>query len=147
MDENQCRIHLWHYRQSIQRQFPVGLCNTQNNILYLHLLRQPAGNSIELKGMLSPIEKAEMLSSGEEVSFSCENICKLTLPDSLDYGRVPVLKLTCKEPVHINDANYMNESIISIPIASGTVVPGPEGRLGFPKAWLRRISAKERERC
>lgn len=111
--------------------FPWGFVTRKNNILYLHLLRQPAGNSIELKGMLSPIEKAEMLSSGEEVSFSCENICKLTLPDSLDYERVPVLKLTCKEPVHINDANYMNESIISIPIASGTVVLGPEGRLGF----------------
>ena len=37
--------------------FPWGFVTRKNNILYLHLLRQPAGNSIELKGMLSPIEK------------------------------------------------------------------------------------------
>ena len=111
--------------------FPWGFVTRKDNALYLHLLRRPAGGCIVLKGMLSPVETATVLSTGTDVFVSCEDICRISVPDGLDYERVPVLKLTCKEPVHFSDANYMNEGIISIPIASGTVVPGPEGRLGF----------------
>ena len=111
--------------------FPWGFVTRKDNALYLHLLRRPAGGCIVLKGMLSPVEKATVLSTGKDVFVSCEDICRISVPDGLDYERVPVLKLTCKEPVHFSDANYMNEGIISIPVAGGNVVPGAEGQLNF----------------
>ena len=111
--------------------FPWGFVTRKDNVLYLHLLRRPAGGCIVLKGMLSPVEKATVLSTGKDAFVSCEDICRISVPDGLDYERVPVLKLTCKEPVHFSDANYMNEGIISIPVAGGNVVPGAEGQLNF----------------
>ena len=111
--------------------FPWGFVTRKDNALYLHLLRRPAGGCIVLKGMLSPVEKATVLSTGKDAFVSCEDICRISVPDGLDYERVPVLKLTCKEPVHFSDANYMNEGIISIPVAGGNVVPGAEGQLNF----------------
>ena len=111
--------------------FPWGFVTRKDNVLYLHLQRRPAGGCIVLKGMLSPVEKATVLSTGKDAFVSCEDICRISVPDGLDYERVPVLKLTCKEPVHFSDANYMNEGIISIPVAGGNVVPGAEGQLDF----------------
>lgn len=118
--------------------FPWGYVTQKENILYLYLSRRPVGDCIVLKGMLSPIEKATVLATGEELLISDEEICRLAMPAGLDYGQVPVLKLVCKEPVRISDANYMNENVISIPVSSGTVVPGPEGALSIAEGGYTR---------
>lgn len=110
--------------------FPWGYVTSKGNTLYLHLLRRPVDNRIILKGMLSPIDKAELLASGRNL-FLSEESCSFTVPDDLNYEQVPVIKLTCKEPVRISDANYMNENIISIPVASGRIIPGTEGALSI----------------
>lgn len=103
--------------------FPWGYITSKGNNLYLHLLRQPTDNRIILKGMLSPIEKAEMLASNREL-FVDNEICSIRIPDHLDYETIPVIKLTCKEPIRFSDANYMNENVISIPVANGKIIPG-----------------------
>ena len=110
--------------------FPWGYVTSKDHTLYLHLLRQPADNRITLKGMLSPVEKAELLASGKKL-FLSEESCSFSVPDDLNYEQVPVIKLTCKEPIRISDANYMNENIISIPVASGQIIPGTEGVLSI----------------
>lgn len=111
--------------------FPWGYVTQKENTLYLHLLRRPVNDYIVLKGMLSPIEKAEILATGEELIVSEEELCKLTVPSHLNYEQVPVVKLTCKTPVRVSDANYMNENLISVPVASGTIVPGQEDTLSI----------------
>lgn len=110
--------------------FPWGYVTSKGNALYLHLLRRPADNRIILKGMLSPIEKTELLASGR-VLLSSEEPCSIAVPNDLDYEQIPVIKLTCKEPIRISDANYMNENIISIPVANGIITPGTKDILSI----------------
>lgn len=114
--------------------FPWGYVTQKGNTLYLHLLRRPADGYITLRGMLSPIEEAVVLASGEELIVSDEKLCTLTVPDDLDYEQIPVLKLICKEPIRFSDANYMNEDVISIPVASGDIIPGIKGTLSIAEA-------------
>ena len=110
--------------------FPWGYVTSKGNALYLHLLRRPADNRIILKCMLSPIEKAELLASGRVLLLS-EEQRSIAVPNDLDYEQIPVIKLTCKEPIRINDANYMNENIISIPVANGIITPGTKDILSI----------------
>lgn len=92
--------------------FPWGYATHKDNIIYLHLLREPLNRRIILKGLLSPVEKAEILSSGRVVPISDKGHYALTIPAELDYGQIPVVKLVCKAPVRFSEDNYMNENIV-----------------------------------
>ena len=111
--------------------FPWGYATHKDNIIYLHLLREPLNRRIILKGLLSPVEKAEILSSGMAVPVSDKGHYALTIPAELDYGQIPVVKLVCKAPVRFSEDNYMNENIVSIPVANGKIIPGKEGSLSI----------------
>lgn len=111
--------------------FPWGYATHKDNVVYLHLLREPLNRRIILKGLLSPVEKAGILSSGMAVPVSGKGHCALTIPADLDYGQIPVVKLVCKTPVRFSEDNYMNENIVSIPVANGKVIPGKEGSLSI----------------
>lgn len=111
--------------------FPWGYATRRNNILYLHLLREPQGRTIELKGVLSPITSAQVLSSGQSVSVANGTRPVITVPSGLNYDEVPVLKITCQTPARFSEVNYMNENVISIPVAQGHIMPGDQGKLHF----------------
>lgn len=111
--------------------FPWGYATHKDNVIYLHLLREPLNRRIILKGLLSPVEKTEILSSGRVVPVSDKGHYALTIPAELDYGQIPVVKLVCKAPVRFSEDNYMNENIVSIPVANGKIIPGKEGSLSI----------------
>lgn len=111
--------------------FPWGYVTRKGDHLYLHLLREPLNRRIVLKGVLSPVTKAEILSSGAPVSILNEKYCTLSVPENLNYEEIPVLKLTCKSPSRFSEDNFMNENIVSIPVANGQIIPGKKGSLSI----------------
>ena len=111
--------------------FPWGYVTRKDNALYLHLLRKPERGVVVLKGLLSPVEKAEVLASGEELRYTNGECFSLKVPEEMDYGRIPVLKLVCQAPARFDASNYQNEEVISIPVASGKIIPGAKGALGI----------------
>ena len=109
--------------------FPWGYVTHKGNVIYLHLLREPLNRCIALKGLLTSITKAEILASGKKVTVTDQSYPVLTVPAHLNYDEIPVLKLVCKSPVRFSEDNYMNENVVSIPVANGKIIPGKEGSL------------------
>lgn len=110
---------------------PWGYITRKDNTIYLHLMREPLHRQIVLKGLMSAVEKAEVLSTGEKLSVSDKGHSALTVPANLNYAEVPVLKIVCKSPVRFSENNYLNEHTISIPVASGKLIPGKQGCLSI----------------
>lgn len=109
--------------------FPWGYVTRKENILYLHLLRQPQQNKIVLKGMLSPVLSGVLLSDGQQLNVKNGEVCEISLPAGLDYETVPVVKLECNVPARFSELCFMNENVISVPVASGKIIPGEKGCL------------------
>lgn len=97
--------------------FPWGYVTHKDNVIYLHLLREPLNRCIALKGLSTSITKAEILASGKKVTVTNQSYPVLTVPAHLNYDEIPVLKLVCKSPVRFSEDNYMNENVVSIPVA------------------------------
>ena len=106
--------------------FPWGYVTRKGNDLYLHLIRQPQDGQITLKGLLSDISSAALLASGKELSVNHHTI---SVPKGLDYECVPVIKVSCRNPIKFNTANISNEGVISIPASSGKRIPGIQGNI------------------
>lgn len=109
--------------------FPWGYVTQKGNSIYLHLLREPMNREIVLKGMLSVVEDAYILSNGKKISVLDEGVCKLFVPSGLNYDEIPVIKVMCEWPARFNDECYMNENVISVPVASGKIIPGEKGAI------------------
>lgn len=109
--------------------FPWGYVTRKDNSIYLHLLREPLNREIILKGMLSVVDDAYVLSDGKKVTVDNGDFCRLSLPEGLDYSEIPVIKVVCEWPARFNDECYINENVISIPVASGKIIPGENGAL------------------
>lgn len=109
--------------------FPWGYVTCKGSCIYLHLLREPEGMTISLRGLRSPVARASVLSTGEDVAVSDDGVFTLQVPSGLDYDRLPVIRLVCAGPLLVSDSNYINEGVISIPVANGVIVPGEEGSL------------------
>lgn len=111
--------------------FPWGYVTRKENCLYLHLLREPADRKIVLKGLLSPVEQACVLASNQNLTYADGEEFQLNIPANLDYARVPVLKLVCQQPARFDQTNYMNENVVSLPVATGRIIPGKKGVLSI----------------
>ena len=112
--------------------FPWGYVTRKGNNLYLHLAQCPQNNRIQLKGLYSDIRQATILATQQPVTVNNQSFSKtIILPKELDYETVPVVKLVCATPLKVDTRNFMNEGIISIPAASGTVKAGPKGKTTF----------------
>ena len=112
--------------------FPWGYVTRKGNNLYLHLTQCPRDNRIQLKGLHSDIRQATILATRQPITISSQGSSPtIDLPNGLDYDRVPVIKLVCTAPLKVDTGNLMNEGIISIPAASGTVKAGSKGKITF----------------
>lgn len=109
--------------------FHWGYVTRKDNSIYLHLLREPKNREIVLKGMLSVVDNAYILSNGKKVSVLNGEFCKLSVPSGLNYEEIPVIKVECEWPARFNDECCMNENVISIPVALGKIIPGKDGAL------------------
>ena len=114
--------------------FPWGYVTRKENNLYLHLTQCPQNNCILLKGLHSDIRQAMILATQQPLTVANRQSVKtITIPDGLDYEKIPVIKLVCETPIKTDTRNLMNEGIISIPAASGTVKAGQKGKITFAK--------------
>ena len=112
--------------------FPWGYVTRKENNLYLHLTQCPQNNCILLKGLHSDIRQAMILATQQPLTVANRQSVKtITIPDGLDYEKIPVIKLVCETPIKTDTRNLMNEGIISIPAASGTVKAGQKGKITF----------------
>lgn len=109
--------------------FPWGYVTRKNDCLYLHLLREPVNRKITLKGLLSPIKKAIVLGKDRKLETINDGFSTLYLPYGLNYDDIPVIKITCDSPARFEKSSYINEGVISIPVALGRIIPGEKGSL------------------
>lgn len=106
--------------------FPWGYVTRKADKLYLHLTQCPRDGRIELRGLRNDILSATILGREKGLAVERHAVC---IPEELDYERVPVVRVDVAGTLDVSPLNYPCEEVISIPVASGTVVPGPEGRL------------------
>lgn len=104
--------------------FPWGFVTQKGNKLYLIINQKPKNNQIILKGVKGQLVSAKILKNGQTLQTSNNGQIKIKLP-KLDYAEIPVVKLTFnpKQAFSVNAKNYANEGIISIPAASGIIIP------------------------
>lgn len=77
--------------------FPWGYVTRKENNLYLHLTQCPQNNCILLKGLHSDIRQAMILATQQPLTVANRQSVKtITIPDGLDYEKIPVIKLVCE---------------------------------------------------
>lgn len=111
--------------------YPWGYITSKGNDLYLHLMREPKGQKIELRGLRSRIDEAFILGTNNKLKTAFTGYASVNVPKGLNYEQVPVIKLSSPANFEIDKSNYIHEGIISIPAASGHVVSGNSGVLRF----------------
>lgn len=111
--------------------YPWGYITSKENDLYLHLMREPKDCKIELRGLRSPIGKATIISSGKKLKTSFADYATIEVPGGLDYDKIPVIRLSSKKKFIIDNSNFINEDVISLPASSGKVIPGKAGMISF----------------
>lgn len=111
--------------------YPWGYITSKGNDLYLHLMREPKGQKIELRGLRSRIDEAFILGTNNKLKTAFAGYASVNVPKGLNYEQVPVIKLSSPANSEIDKSNYIHEGIISIPAASGHVVSGNSGVLRF----------------
>lgn len=107
--------------------FPWGYVTQKKNNLFLHLVKEPLNKQIVLKGVRTKIVKANILGDNNDLIFKNGKNKTVLIPDDLDYGKVPVVKVSFKGNPKIIENNYSSEGVISIPARTGKIVPGEKG--------------------